>query len=129
MGEVSSPDSHKQAQFRIGLRAGICKLGFKEVLRGLTGYVTPIFARKAVVIMGATNRILAKRVDKLTEALADVRAHAEEVKEAEDMAEVTDTVDEIIDDINEVIGPEEDEEDSGEEESEVESEEKYASED
>lgn len=66
--------------------------------------------------MGATNKILAKRVDELTEALADVRAHAEEVKEAEDMAEMTDMADEIIEDINKVIGPEDDDEDSGEEE-------------
>lgn len=50
--------------------------------------------------MGATNKILTKRVGELTEALADVRAHAEEVKEAEDMAEVTDTADEIIEDID-----------------------------
>ena len=68
--------------------------------------------------MGATNKMLAKRVDELTEALADVRAHAEEVKEAEDMGEVTDTADEIIEDINEVIGPEENDEESDEEESE-----------
>lgn len=68
--------------------------------------------------MGATNRMLAKRVGELTEALADVRAQAEEVKEAEDMAEATDTADEIIEDINAVIGPEDEDEDSGEEESE-----------
>ena len=67
--------------------------------------------------------MLAKRVGELTEALADVRAHAEEVKEAEDMAEATDTADEIIGNINEVIGPEDADEDSGEEESEDESEE------
>ncbi|THJ20150.1 MAG: hypothetical protein CAF44_013175 [Nitrospira sp. CG24D] len=73
--------------------------------------------------MGATNRLLAERIDQLTEALAAVRAHAEEVKEAEDMAEVTDTADEIIEDINKVIGPEDDDEDSGEEESGDESEE------
>ena len=62
--------------------------------------------------------MLAKRVGELTEALADVRAHAEEVKEAEDMAEVTDTADEIIGNINDVIGPEDDGEDSGAEEEE-----------
>jgi len=73
--------------------------------------------------MAATNKILAKRVDELTEALTDVRAHAEEVKEAEDMAEVTDTADAIIENINEVIGHEDDDEDSEEEESEDESEE------
>ena len=73
--------------------------------------------------MGATNRLLAERIDQLTEALAAVRAHAEEVKEAEDMAEVTDTADEIIEDINKIIGPEDDDEDSGEEESGDESEE------
>jgi len=73
--------------------------------------------------MSATIRLLAERVDQLTEALANVRAHAEEVKEAEDMAEVTDTADEIIEDINKVIGPEDDDEDSGEEESGEESEE------
>ena len=67
--------------------------------------------------MGATNRMLAKRVGELTEALADVRAQAEEVKEAEDMAEVTDTADEIIADINAVIGSEDDDENSDEEES------------
>ena len=73
--------------------------------------------------MGATNRMLAKRVGELTEALADVRAHAEEVKEAEDMADVTDTAEEIIEDINAVIGPEDDDDDSGEDESADESEE------
>ena len=73
--------------------------------------------------MGTTNRMLAKRVGELTEALSDVRVQAEEVKEAEDMAEATDTADEIIADINEVIGPEDADEDSGEEESEDESEE------
>jgi hypothetical protein len=75
------------------------------------------------VIMAATNRMLAKRVDQLTEALSAVRAHAEEVKEADDMAEVTDTADEIIEDIDEVIGPEDNDGDSEEEESEDESEE------
>ena len=73
--------------------------------------------------MGATNRMLAKRVGEMTEALADVRAHAEEVKEAEDMADVTDTAEEIIEDINAVIGPEDDDDDSGEDESADESEE------
>lgn len=72
--------------------------------------------------MAATNKILAKRVDELAEALTDVRAHAEEVKEAEDMAEVTDTADQIIEDINEVIGPEDDDEERDEEEPEDESE-------
>ena len=73
--------------------------------------------------MSATIRMLAKRVDELTEALVEVRAHAEEVKEAEDMAEVTDTADEIIEDINVVIGLQDDDEDSGEEEPGDESEE------
>ena len=73
--------------------------------------------------MGTTNRMLAKRVGELTEALADVRAQAEEVKEAEDMAEATDTADEIIEDINAVVGPEDEDEDSNEEESGDESEE------
>ena len=48
--------------------------------------------------------MLAKRVGELTEALADVRAQAEEVKEAEDMAEATDTADEIIEDIMRSLG-------------------------
>ena len=78
--------------------------------------------------MGATNRMLAKRVGELTEALADIRAQAEEVKEAEDMAEATDTADEIIEDINAVIGPEDEDEDSNEEESGDESEEESAEE-
>jgi uncharacterized protein (UPF0305 family) len=73
--------------------------------------------------MSATIRLLAERVDQLTEALADLRAHAEEVKEAEDMAEMTDTADEIIEAINKVIGPEDYDEDSGGEESGDESEE------
>ena len=72
--------------------------------------------------MGVSEKILAKRVDELTEALADVRAHAEEVKEAEDMAEVMDAVEEIIEYINLVIGPEDDDADSGMEESVDESE-------
>jgi len=33
------------------------------------------------VIIGATNKILAKRVDELTEALADVRENAKEVSD------------------------------------------------
>ena len=75
--------------------------------------------------MGTTNRMLAKRVGELTEALSDVRVQAEEVKEAEDLADVTDTADEIIADINEVIGPEDDDADSGEEESGDEPEEEF----
>ena len=74
-------------------------------------------------MMGAAKRMLAQRVDELTTTLAAVRAQAEEVREAEDLAEVTDTAEEIIADINAVIGPEEADEDSGEEESEDESEE------
>ena len=70
--------------------------------------------------LGATNRMLAKRIDELTAALVAVRAQAEEVKEAEDLADVTDTAEEIIADINAVIGPEDADEDSGEEESEEE---------
>lgn len=65
--------------------------------------------------MGAANRLLAKRVDQLTEALAAVREHAEEITETEDMAEATDMADGIIEDINKVIGPEDDDEDSDEE--------------
>ena len=73
--------------------------------------------------MGTTNTNLAKRVDELTEALAVVRENAKEVKEADDMAEVTASADEIIEHVDEVIGPEEDDEGSDEEESEHESEE------
>ena len=76
--------------------------------------------------LGATNKILAERVDELTTTLADVRAQAGEVKEAENMAEATDTADEIIEDINVVIGPKDDDEDSGEEGSGDESEEESA---
>ena len=75
--------------------------------------------------MGAAIRMLAQRVDELTAALVAVRAQAEEVKEAEDLADVTDTADEIIADINEVIGPEDDDADSGEEESGDEPEEEF----
>lgn len=73
--------------------------------------------------MAVITRMLARRVDELTKALAAVRAQAEEVKEAEDMAEVTDAADEIIEYVNMVIGPEDNEADSGEEESIDESEE------
>ena len=67
--------------------------------------------------------MLARRVDELTKALAAVRAQAEAVEEAEDMAEVTGAVDEIIEYVNMIIGPEDNEADSGEEESIDESEE------
>jgi Ran GTPase-activating protein (RanGAP) involved in mRNA processing and transport len=123
MGEVSFLVAQKWAQVREDLRTEICKLGFKEVLRGLTGYVNPIFSRNMEVIMGATNKILAKRVDELTEALAEVRENAKEVKETDDMSEVTGCADEIIESVDEVIGPEDDDQDSEDEESEEEPEE------
>lgn len=90
--------------------------GFQGVLRDFN------LLRK-VGTMAVITRMLARRVDELTKALAAVRAQAEEVKEAEDMAEVTDAVDEIIEYVNMVIGPEDNEADSGEEESIDESEE------
>ena len=68
--------------------------------------------------MGAAKRMLAQRVDELTTTLADVRAQAEEVKEADDMAEANETAEEIIADINAAIGPEDTDEGSGEEEEE-----------
>lgn len=58
--------------------------------------------------MGATNKILAKRVDELTEALAEVRENAKEVKEADTLAEAATGADEIVEQIDEAIGPEED---------------------
>lgn len=62
-----------------------------------------------------TNKILAQRVDELTEVLTDVRVCVQEVKEAEDMAEVTHTTSEIVENINKVIGLEDDDEDDGQE--------------
>lgn len=121
MGKVSSLVSQSELKSEKGYAPGLLNLfhtGFKEVLRGLTGYVTPIFSRKVVVTMGATNRMLAKRVDELTEALAEVRENAKEVKEADDMAEVTASADEIIESVDEAIGSEEDDKDSEEEEEE-----------
>ena len=89
----------------------------------MTGRGVQSQATTPSLALGATNRMLAKRIDELTATLADVRAQAEAVKEAEDMADVTDTADEIIEDIKAAIGPEDTDEDSGEEESEDESEE------
>ncbi len=56
------------------------------------------------MVMGATNKILAQQVDELTEGLTDVRECVQEVKEAEDMAELSDTTAEIVENIDKSSG-------------------------
>lgn len=68
--------------------------------------------------IGATTRMLVKRVDELTEVLAEVWENATGVKEADDRAEVTASADEIIESVDEAMGLEEDDTDSEEEEEE-----------
>jgi hypothetical protein len=72
--------------------------------------------------MVAIHKLLAKRVDELTEALAKVREGAKEVTEAEKLAEATACAEEMVEYIDEVIGPEEDDGDSEDEEVEFEEE-------
>jgi hypothetical protein len=55
--------------------------------------------------MAAMNKILAKRVDELTEALAEVRENAKNLGEANRLAEATAYANDIVDYIDEVIGP------------------------
>lgn len=68
--------------------------------------------------MAATNKMLANRVDELTEALAEVRENAIEVTEADKLAEATACAEEIVEYIDEVIGLDEDAENFGDEEEE-----------
>lgn len=68
--------------------------------------------------MGATNRMLVKRVDELTEALAEVRGNVKEIADAHMLAEATAEADDIAEYIDAVIGHAEDDEDAEEEEGE-----------
>lgn len=69
--------------------------------------------------MIATTKILAKRVEELTEALAEVRENAKVVTEARKLAVATAYADEIVECIDGVIGPAEDDGDSADEKDEL----------
>ena len=68
--------------------------------------------------MVAINQLLAKRVEELTEALAEARENANEIAEAHKLAEATVGADDIAEYIDAVIGPAEDDEDPEEEQGE-----------
>lgn len=68
--------------------------------------------------MVAINKMLAHRIDELTEALAEVRENAQELTEADKLIEATACAEEIVEYIDEVIGPVADDEDPEEEQEE-----------
>ena len=73
--------------------------------------------------MAATNKLLARRVDELSDALVKVHERVTDTRESEDINEVTDdALAEIVEFIDNRIGPEDTDQDSegDEEESEEE---------
>ena len=62
--------------------------------------------------MGTTHKMLAKRVEELTDALAEVREDARDISEAGKLAEASAYANDIVEYIDELIGPTEDEEES-----------------
>lgn len=69
--------------------------------------------------MIATTKILAKRVEELTEALAEVRENAIVIREANRLAESSAHANDMVDYIDGVIGPAEDDGDSEDEKDEL----------